>query len=202
VLLAIPYNSTLPGGYDKLTDAIKRLGRHPGHTLIVLSTVEHEEGAFEFAMGLKDYFGRYFAVTLPDQPESMLKTSNRVFRAAMTALHDYLPTPTEHPEPVMLYMDPTWRPTQKRWLDEFQTEYYFAGAPLVYGRIKTDKTKARVDGPVAINVKFVQQSTLIDFVPDDTHWRDYLAWEMFKVSVKAPSIGKVLPAYIRPLSSP
>lgn len=198
MLLAIPYNATLPGGYDRLTDALKRSGRHPNHTLVVISTVEHEEGAFEFAMGLKDFFGRYFAVTLPDQKETMLRGSNRIFRAAMTALHEYRPLPNENQEPVMLYLDPTWRPTQKRWLDEFQTEYYFAGAPLIYGRITREGKKARVDGPVAINARFLQRSTLIDFVPDDVHWRDYLAWEMFNVSVKAPAIGKILPAYIRP----
>lgn len=198
MLLAIPFNPTLPGGYKKLADSILRYGRHPNHTLIVPSLVSHEEEALEFAMKLKDQFGRYFAVTVPDQPETMLRTSNRIFTATMKALNDHTPAPGEMPEPVMLYHDPTFKPFKKRWLDEFQAEYYLSGAPTVFGRFKVDGDTARVEGPVAINARFLKATKLIDFLPDDAHWRDFLAWEMFNVGVSAEAIGKVLPAYIRP----
>lgn len=201
MLLAIPYNPTLPGGYERLIGAFQRLGKHTAHTLIVLTSEAHEDGALALAMELKDVFGRHFSVTIQDQKEPMVKTSNRMFVAAMDTLKKHVPASSEMPEPVMLYFDPTWRPTQKRWLDEFQAEYYIAGAPTIYGYFKTKDEKARVEGPVAINVRFLKQTQLIDFIPDNVHWRDYLAWEMFNSGVKAPAFGKALPAYIRPYDS-
>lgn len=198
MILAIPFNPTLPGGYGKLTNALLRYGRHPNHTLVVLSTTEHEEGALEFAMKLREHFGRYFAVTLDDRPGSMLMTSNRMFAAAMKALADYAPGPDEMQEPVMFYFDPTWKPVKDRWLDMFQAEYYIAGAPTVYGAFDIDGGKAKVVGPVAVNRRFLQLTRLLEFLSASDHWRDYLAWEMVNSGVSAGAIGKVLPAYIRP----
>lgn len=200
MLLAIPYNPNLPGGYDKLVSAIQRHGKHPAHTLFVISQQEHDEQAFELAMKLKDQFGRYFAVTLPPpaQPETMLRVSNRMFSAAMDALRSYEPTDEENPKPVMLYFDPTWRPTKARWLDEFQTDYYMAGAPAVFGRFVKEKDRARVEGPVAVGIDFLKHTQLLNFIPPNSHWRDFLAWEMVNVGVETPALGPALPAYIRP----
>ena len=200
MLLTIPYNPTLPCGYDKLVSAIQRHGKHPLHTLFVASQQEHEDGAFELAMKLKDHFGKYFAITLPPpaHPETMLKVSNRMFVAAMDALRTYKPTGTDHPKTVMLYMDPSWRPTKPRWLDEFQSDYYLAGAPKVFGHFKTEGDKARIEGPVAVGIDFLAHTQLLNFIPPSAHWRDYLAWEMVNVGVRADAFGPVAPAYIRP----
>lgn len=200
MILTIPYNPSLPGGYDKLVSAILRNGRHPLHTLFVTALPQHEDGAFELAMKLKDQFGRYFAVTVPPpvKSETAIQSSNRAFLAALDALRTYGPGEEEMPEPVMLYFDPTWRPTKKRWLDEFQAEYYIAGAPTTFGNFQTSGEKARVVGPVAIKRVFLKKTKLLDFIPDRTHWRDYLAWEIVNNGVKAEAFGRILPAYIRP----
>src|SRR6478609_8333553 len=145
MILAIPYNPNLHGGYDKLVGAINRYGRHPAHTLFVLAQEEHEDGAFALAMKLKDQFGRYFAVSVPtpEVPDSAIAGSNRVFLAAMDALRSYEPTENEMPEPVLFYFDPTWHPRKTRWLDEFQTEYYLAGAPVTFGCFQVKEGNAR-----------------------------------------------------------
>lgn len=197
MILTLPYNPTLPGGYDKLVSAILRYGKHPAHTLFVAAKAEHEDGAFEMAMKLKDHFGRYFAITVPDQPETALRASNRMFVASLDALRAYAPAAHEMPEPVMLYFDPTWRPTQDRWLDKFQAEYYIAGAPTTFGHFQTKGT-ARVVGPVAIKRDFLKITKLLSFMPDDIHWREYLAWEIIQNGLQAEALGRILPAYIRP----
>lgn len=198
MILCIPYNPTLPGGYDKLTNAILRNGRHPNHTLFVTSKEEHGDGAFEFAMKIQAQFGRYFAVTIQDQKEGALHASNRMFVSALDALRQYEPSDSEMPEPVMLYFDPTWRPTKQRWLDEFQAEYYIAGAPTTFGHFKRTGGVGRVVGPVAIKRDFLQKTKLLSFLPPDVHWREFLSWEIIGCGLQAEALGRILPAYIRP----
>lgn len=198
MILTLPFNPTLPGGYDKLATALLRYGRHPAHTLFVIARQEHEDPAFEFAMKVRNQFGRYFAITVPDQRETALKASNRMFVAALDALRQYAPAAHENPEPVMLYFDPTWRPTKARWLDEFQSDYYLAGAPSTFGNWKVKGDAARVEGPVAISRKFLNQTKLLDFLPDTTHWREFLAWEIINNGLQSEAFGRVAPSYIRP----
>lgn len=194
MILCIPYSPTLPRGYDKLVGAISRNGKHPAHTLFVISESAHDDAAFQLAMKLRDYFGRYFAITVPSQPESMVMTSNRMFIAATEALKNYAPAAHEMQEPVMLYFDPTWRPTKPRWLDEFQTEYYIRGAPTTFGNFRKDK----VVGPLAIKRDFIGKSSLLRFLSGKAHWREFLAWELINNGVQAEALGRILPAYIRP----
>ena len=200
MILCIPYNPSLPGGYDKLVSGIVRYGKHPAHTLFIVAKAEHEEGAFTMAMQLKDHFSRYFAITVPDQPEAPIRNSNRMFVAAMDALRSYKPLALEMPQPVMLYFDPSWRPTQDRWLDKFQAEYYISGAPTTFGSFKTTGT-AKVIGPVAISCKFLRETKLLNFLPETVHWREFLAWEIINSGLQAEALGRILPAYIRPFTS-
>jgi len=198
MILTIPYNPNLPGGYDKLASAITRYGKHPNHTLFVVAKEGHEDGAFLFAMKVRECFGRYFAVTVPDQKETALRNSNRMFAAALDALKQYEPTEHEMPEPVMFYFDPTWRPTKARWLDEFQSEYYIKGAPTTFGHFKTTGGVGKVVGPVAIKRDFLQKTKLLSFLSDSTHWREFLAWEIINNGLPSEALGRVLPAFIRP----
>lgn len=199
MILTIPYHPLLPG-YEKLVSAINRYGKHPAHSLAVVSLPQHEDAALELAMKVKDQFGRYFAVTIPQpqQPESPLRASNRMFLAALDNLRAYQPAGQEHPEPVMLYFDPLWRPTRARWLDEFHADYHLAGAPITFGNFVKDGAKARVEGPVAINARFLKITKLLDFMNGEDHWRDFLAWEIINHGLQAEAFGKILPAYIRP----
>lgn len=194
MILTIPYNPKTPGGYDKLSASILRHGRHPAHTLFVVSKEADEDAAFAFAMKVQNQFGRYFAVTVPDQRESMTRASNRLFVAALKALESYEPSETENAESVMLYFDPTWKICKPRWLDEFQAEYYIAGAPVTMGNFKGEK----VTGPVAINRRFLKLTKLLSFLPDSTHWREFLAWELINNGLQSTAFGRILPAYIRP----
>ena len=201
MILTIPYNPTLPGGYDKLTSAILRYGRHPNHTLFVAAKEEHEDGAFAMAMKLKEQFGRYFAITVPDRQETGLRASNRMFTASLDALRAYEPTEEETHDPVMFYFDPSWHPRKARWLDEFQAEYYLAGAPVTFGNFVRRGTSARIDGPVAIHRRFLSETKLLDFLPQDTHWREFLAWEIINNGLQSEALGQTPPAYIRPSNS-
>lgn len=202
MIVAIPYNPSLPGGYDKLASAISRYGKHPNHALFVISKDEHQDGAFDFAMKVQEMFGRYFAVTVVDQPgETMLKTSNRMFLAALDALRSYQPTENEMPEAAMLYFDPTWRPTKARWLDELQAEYYIAGAPTTFGHFSTTGGIGKVKGPVILHSRFLNLTKLLTFLPADAHWRDFLAWEIINNGLQSTAFGRILPAFIRPFDS-
>ena len=198
MILTIPYHPSLPGGSDRLAGALSRNGRHPNHTLVVITQAAHEDAAFDFAMKIHGQFGRYIAVTIPDQQEPMLVTSNRMFLAALDMLREYVPADYEMPDPSMLYFDPTWRPTKQRWLDEFNSDYYLAGAPTTFGCFRDGKPI----GPVVIKQDFLKKTKLLDFLPGaGTHWRDYLAWEIINNGVNAEALGRTLPAYIRPFDT-
>ncbi len=200
VILTIPYNPNLPGGYERLTNALLRNGKHPNHTLLVLAKREHEDPAFDFAMKIHDQFGRYVAVQIPssDTPRSAVAESNTVFLTALEALRTYEPGDHEMPDPAMLYFDPTWRPTKTRWLDEFNTEFYLAGTPTTYGFSQDGK----ILGPVVLKRDFLKKSKLLEFLPSSgTHWREFLAWEIINNGLQADAIGRVLPAYIRPFDT-
>lgn len=202
MILTIPYHPQL-ADYGKLSLMIRKLGSNPGHVLMVVSTREHEEAAFEFQMGLVDGFTSAKSIVIPDAPgEAPLRLSNRLFLGTMKALAEHVPGPTEHPKPVMLYYDTAWRPFAPRWLDELQGEYYLRGAPLVMGRFESKGDKQVPTGPVAFSGAYPKHSRLMDFLLDSgTHWRDYFAWEMFNVAVKTDTIGRNKAAAIRPLPS-
>lgn len=194
MIVAIPFNPSLPGGYDRLVSAIIRYGKHPNHTLFVVSRAEHEDAAFEMAITLKDQFGRFFIITVPDKNVPPLQRANNLFVGATDALLAYEPTEDESEDPAMLYFDPLWRPVKARWLDEFNSEYHIFGAKPTYGCFDGDK----VIGPVVLKRSFLKKSLLINFLPTDRHWREYLAWEIITNGLHADALGKNLPAYIRP----
>ncbi len=200
MIVALPYSPDLPGGYDRFVSAITRYGKHPSHTLFVIAKEEHTDGAFELAMRLKEQFGRYFAISLDERRETRLQESNRMFLTALNALKEYQPTENEMPEPTMIYFDPTWRPMKQRWLDEFQMEYHLAGAPATFGCFQTKGGKGKILGPVAINRRWLGITKLLDFLPANTHWREFLAWEIINNGLQSPAIGQLLPAYIRPFA--
>lgn len=200
MILCIPYHPRITD-YGKFGSALRKLGTNPSHSLMTVSTREHEEAAFEFQMGLVDGYLSAKAVVVPDVPrETPMQFSNRMFLGAMKALHDHVPGPSEHPKPVMLYHDPTWRPFTNRWLDDLQGEYYLNGAPLVMGRFETNGAGVPVTaGPVAFAKGYPKHSKLLDFLMDSgEHWRNFLAWELVNSSVKTDTIGRNKAASIRP----
>ena len=200
MILCIPYHPRITD-YAKFSHALRKLGTNPSHSLMVISTREHEEAAFEFQMALVDGFLSAKSVVLPDLPrETPLNITNRLFLGAMKALDEHVPGPSEHPKPVMLYFDPTWRPFTNRWLDDLQAEFYLKGAPLVVAKfdVKDDGLPVST-GPVLFSKGFPKHSKLMPFLIDSgQHWRNYLAWELVNSSVKTDTIGRNKAASIRP----
>jgi hypothetical protein len=188
MFVAIPYHPDLPASYGELIVSIKKAGTNPGHTLAVVSLREHDDEAYLFGNALADYFGRHVKISVEERPENRVQMSNRFFTAALSAFDRYKPGQGETPDAPLLYMDPSYRPTSPRWLDELQSAYFQKGAPMVYGVPKKTDIPAFL-GPVILNRSFKNTSSLMAFMPPDHHWRDYLAWEMVKNSVKADGIG-------------
>lgn len=195
MILCIPYHPSLPLDYKKLASHLKTKGSHPSHSLMVVCNYRHEEEAFSFSMGLAKLFARQELVVTPDYPdEAPVRASNRLFAAAMKAFHKYVSQPPEHPTPAMLYYDPIYRPVKNRWLDDIQSEYYLKDAPMVLANF----VKGLTVGPVVFGSKYPKSSKLIDFVPETTHWRRYLASELVKDGVETEAFGESADAYIRP----
>lgn len=195
MILCLPFHPSSPVDYDKFAGHLKRKGSMPNHTLLVVTLQQHEEQAFSFAMGLAGMFHRHFLSVVPDDRGTTLKHSNRMFLAACKALHEYAPDRKEIADPAMLYYDPSWRPVKNRWLDELQAEYYFQNAPVVFGNLVDGSP---VEGPVILAKSYPAKSRLLDFLPDNEHWRKYLASEMVNLGVKTDAIGSQEAAYIRP----
>lgn len=194
MILSLPFHPDLPADYDRFAAHLKRKGSMPHHTLMVVALQQHEEEAFSFAMGLANSFQRNFLVAVPTEHETFLRSSNRLFKAACKALHEYAPGREEIADPAMVYFDPTWRPVRNRWLDELQSEYYFANGPTVFGNFEDGIPT----GPIVLSKEYPAKSRLIDFIPGDIHWRKYLASEMVNFGVKTDAIGPHEAAYIRP----
>lgn len=74
----------------------------------------------------------------------------------------------------MLYFDPTYRPVSQFWLDNLQANYFRSGAPEVFGKF----VNGLPIGPIILNMHYVNTSTLREFLPSNTHWRNFLAAEM------------------------
>jgi len=201
MILCIPYHPRITD-YAKFSLALRKLGTNPSHSLVVISNREHEEAAFEFQMGLVDGFLSGKSVVVPDIPgETPMQFTNRMFLGTMKMLDEHVPGPSEHPKPVMVYFDPTWRPFTNRWLDDLQGEYYLKGAPLAMARFETREDGLPVTaGPVLFAKGFPKHSKLKNFLIDSgKHWREFLAWEIVNVAVKTDTIGRNKAASIRPL---
>jgi hypothetical protein len=197
MILATPFHPALPVDYEGLALHLRRKGTNAGHALVVLCRREHEDKAFEFGHGLSALFHRQFIHTLPDLSGNGIQVANRFLLAALEFLRSYVPGSGEIPDPALLLFDPTWRPQANRWLDELQADYYLRGARDVMACFEGSDPPVTA-GPVVFGRDFVTRCTLLDFLPADTHWRHYLAWEMFNLGVKTDAIGRKEPAFIRP----
>lgn len=196
MILCLPYHASIPCDFKKLVSHLKSKGSNPSHSLMVVCNYRHEEAAYSIAMGLAKQFPRQEMVVIPDdEKETLLKASNRMFKAAMKALHDYKSQPPEHSNPAMCYYDPCYRPIINRWLDGLQSDYYLLGGPAVLARFGEGMTTV---GPVVFGPQFPRESKLIDFIPDTIHWRRYLASEIVKLGVETGVIGDDAESYIRP----
>jgi len=178
--LSIPI---IPGlDYTPLAKAIKSAGTNPNHTLMTVAFRSDDDRALQFAMELDDYFGKHQRVIVENEVGSPTARSNRMFTAATTAFRD-----EKYP---LLYFDPSQRPAAAHWLDVLQANYFRCAAPQVFAKFLTGKPF----GSLILSMRYLQTSTLRNFLPPDTHWRAFLATEMLLKNEPAAEeiIGNVI----------
>lgn len=164
--LTIPISTGLTD-YAALAKTIAKLGTNPKHTLTTLATPEDDTVAYEFLNTLADCFGSLKRVVIQN-PTSNL--ANQFFRAAIDS---YLPTDPKYP---MLYFDPTERPLVPHWLDVLQSNYFHCATPEIFGKFLSGTPT----GSILFNMNYFKTSTLLDFIPPNTHWRKFLGGEMLR----------------------
>ncbi len=154
-------------GYPALAKSIVKLGANPKHTLMTLNTPEDDGIAYEFAVTLADHFGAVKRVVISNPA---VDKANQFLRAAVRA---YLPTDPKFP---MLYFDPTQRPIAPHWLDVLQSNYFHCATPEVFGKFLAGKPI----GAILFGMKYFQTSTLLNFVPPNQHWRNFLGADLLR----------------------
>jgi hypothetical protein len=201
MLLAIPYHPSTPADYADFSVHLRKKGTNPSHSLVVVCRREHEDEAFTFAHSLSSSFHRHFLAVIPDLQETMLDTSNRMFKEAVKFHFNYATDGNEMADPPMAYFDVTWRPTKSRWLDELQSDYFLKGAPTIFANFAPQEPGPPAPtGPLVLAKDYTTKSKLLDFIPQSLHWRNYLAWEMSNLGVACTAVGPADPAYIRPFT--
>ena len=153
---------------------------------------EHDEEVFDFMGKLYDYFGRQVKVSVDEGGD----LSNRFFTASLNAFLKYKPA-TVGNEP-MMYYDPSYLPHAMRWLDALQADYFQNGAPKVFGDFNGEGEIPVTRGCLILAREYIKESTLIPYIQKGMHWRNYLAWELFRNGVKASGIGNTETAILRP----
>lgn len=194
MFVAIPFLAATKADYADLAKTILRRGTNPNHTLAVVSLRSEDEGAYMFGNALTDHFGRHVKISIEDEPRSGASLANKFFTATLEAFGKYRPSQKENKDTPLLYFDPDYRPNNPRWLDDLQSEYYLKGAPKVFGSFEDGIPT----GPIILSPSFASASALLPFLSGETHWRNYLAWELANNSVKANGIGTHSSAVLSP----
>jgi hypothetical protein len=100
-------------------------------------------------------------------------------------------------------MDPKYRPIKQNWLATLQSEYHFRNNPLVMSRPETGEGDKRMfEGPIVLRKDFGEKSALLDFLPPESLWRNYLRSELGKNHVTTHLIGGHNDAVLRPAPNP
>jgi len=190
MILAVQF---IPGltDYKALAAEFKKRGNLSNHVLLVLSEAEHEEEAYQFGTEIVDLFGHSVFKALPIMERRKAQLANDLFRHAVWFTMRYKPEDGEIADPALLYFDPTYRPSKTGWLDAIQSEYYLMRAPYAFGSSKPDVEGARIfNGPMVVSKEYGPTSGLLDFIPENVHWRNHLRWEFSKNSRETRLIGQ------------
>lgn len=188
MLTILPYIPNVTD-YDNLAAEMKKRGNLLNHPLLVISEPEHEDAAYLIGAKLADLFSNTKSAVLPDAPRRPVQLANDLFLMAVRVSQS-LATSPEAQDPAILYYDPQYRPTKTGWLDAIQSEYYLMRAPHIYGASTKDDEGALIfNGPVVLSRKYGRESGLLDFLPENVHWRTHLRWEFTNNSVNTKLIG-------------
>lgn len=190
MFLFLPIHRSTPG-LDNLAKAIISKGGLPDHRLRIASTRDDEPLAFEIGDALSDIFKNVSTVTLPPLTRNSFLLANDMLKSALKWLREFQPEAGDVPDQPLLYLDPTYRPSERNWVDGLQSEYFLKGAPLVMGRTEStgagNEFKRKTVGPVIFNRRF--SPPLLDFLDHREHWRDRLVHEIAAVCVDTRQIG-------------
>lgn len=197
MILAIPFHPSAPVDYNQVVSDIKRLAGNGSHTLLVISRPTDEQQGLDMVISLSQSFGRHYNAVLQQEGSTALQTANMLFATATRFLARYAPKAGEPSEVPLLYLDPTWRPKGKFWLDKLQSEWFLRGKPPVMGN-PGDPENPDFRGGVILGKSYAASSALIDQMPDNQHWRKFLAWELFRNAVVTESIGDTNAAVLQP----
>lgn len=190
MLIFLPIHNSTPG-LDTLAKALISKGSLPDHRLRIASTRDDEPLAFEIGDALSDLFKHVSTVTLPPLKRNAALLSNDMLKSALKWLREFQPEAGDVPDQPLLYMDPTFRPSERNWADNLQSEYFLKNAPPVMCRTESSGTgvqfRRKTIGPVIFGRKF--HPPLLDFLDHTEHWRDRLVHEIAAVAVETRQIG-------------
>lgn len=190
MIVIVPFHPAIPL-IETLAGSLKTHGQCEGHTLIVMAQRTEEEGASEFLRKTGKLFTEA-SVKLVDAMDhgGLVGVSNSLFKAAMHLFRERGGLKVGPEFPPMLYMDPTWHPSKRAWLDAIQAEFYAKGTPRILCRWKAnDKGENESKGPVVFSKEYALETALLPHIPATTHWRHYLRYEMNNVATVSETIS-------------
>ena len=199
MVIIVPFFPTLTD-YDKWATVLKRQGQSDNHNLVVVTQRPHEEKAIAFKDSVATLF-RKADVRVIDLVEQGggIGVSNKLFKAAVYTFEESRPAPGEPGDLPMIYMDPTWRVTKIGWADGIQAEFYTQGRPRALGTgVRNAAGELVTRGPLVLSRQYVEDTALLPHIPANTHWRDYLRYEIGNVLVLSQTIGADKGALVKP----
>lgn len=183
MILATPFHPALTD-YEDYEKQIRRKGKLLTHVHVVISRKEDEQAAFGFSEKMSDLFLKTRTVVLPEDTRNGNQLATDLFRAAARFVHEYKHGEGELSDQALLFMDPTYRPTEPGWMDLIQSDFYLKRAPLVLGRFGREEPKL-LTGPIVLNKAFYKASGLLKYVPANIHYRAYLQHEFREHAVES-----------------
>lgn len=202
MLIITPYIAGI-ADYKTLAANMRKCGPLVTHIHRVVSSVDDQDAAFAFGEEVGDLFMKSSHVAIVPSAAGRINLANEMFRSAVRWVAGYQSAEGEIPNPPALYMDPTYRPLRAGWLDTIQTEFYMRGAPMTMGELGHDDEGAAVyTGPFVFSRNFASNSSLVNFLPPDVHYRKYMRWEFSKNPLATALIGATADSVLRPTPKP
>lgn len=193
VIIFLPVHASTPG-IDRLVDDFKKKGSNPAHSLHIISTRDDEDLAFSIGDALSEHFHDVSTQALAVPDKNLIKLANAMFFAAVKAYRGHKPAEDQVADQPMIYLDSTYRPTEKLVFDRLQSEFFLKGSPSVMARTETTGTgtafKRVTVGPVILGRKFLESTILIDHLDDKTHWRERMCHELAEHCTETRQIGR------------
>lgn len=202
MLVATPFFPAFTD-YDNYAKALSAKGQCDGHTLLVVTQRQDEEGAIAFANKAGKRFSRV-DIEVVDAVDGGRSTavSNALFKAAIYFYRKYEGLPGETEDAPLLYNDPTWHPHKAGWLDSIQSEYFAKGCPKGLCRWRANDAGEKVTrGPILLSKEYALDAPLLPHIPATVHWRNYLRHELGQVVVASETISTGGKSVLKPVRS-